>query len=81
LAALCSEERFVVNEKFVFRRNISVKTRQLLLAANRYKKPFDTVPTWTDSANINGQQTPRAQPHILALSHFSNRVWQPHLKM
>jgi hypothetical protein len=36
LAALCSEERFVVNEKFVFRRNISVKTRQLLLAANRY---------------------------------------------
>ena len=61
--------------------NFVLRNRQLLVAAKRYKKPFDTVPTWTDSANINGQQTPRAQPHILALSHFSNRAWQPHLKM
>jgi hypothetical protein len=36
LAALFSEERFVVNEKFVLCRNISVKTRQLLLAAKRW---------------------------------------------
>jgi hypothetical protein len=65
----------------VSKRKFVLQKRQLSLAANRYKKPFDTVPTWTDSANINGQQSPLAQPHILALSHFSNRVWQPHIKM
>jgi hypothetical protein len=33
---MCPAERFVVNEKFVLRKNISVRNRQLLLAAKRY---------------------------------------------
>jgi hypothetical protein len=77
----CFYETFVQGSTAVILLNICAKNPPHRQAENRYKKPFDTVPTWTDSANINGQQSPRAQPHILALSHFSNRVWQPHIKM
>jgi hypothetical protein len=33
---MCPAERFVVKEKFFSEKGISAKTRQLLLAANRY---------------------------------------------
>jgi hypothetical protein len=42
----------VVNEKFVLRRNISVKSRQLLLAANRYA-PFKNDRPDESKKNVN----------------------------
>jgi len=46
LAVPCSADTFVVNQSLVLYINICGKNRQLLVAANRYRKPYD------NSANI-----------------------------
>jgi len=46
LAVQCSAGTFVVNQTFVLRMNICGKNRQLLVAAKRYRKPYD------DTTNI-----------------------------
>ena len=68
--ALCFVSSSLVADSF------RLRNRQLLVAAKRYQKPVDDKKQRTELAlNI---PNPRAQPHILALSHFSNRDRQPH---
>ena len=49
----CSADTFVVAESSVLRMKFSGKNPALRVAAKRYKKPFNIVHTWNDTANIN----------------------------
>jgi len=43
LAVQCSADTFVVNQTLVLRINICGKNRQLLVAAKRYRQPYDDI--------------------------------------